>query len=130
MATAQKKSGFYFYLAIIFSIGVLAYSAWLIFNSVISYEQGQTGEFYYGLILGAIGVGLSVSSLSTMRRRMQTIKTKELKNFTVEYCEKCYFKKLREFKVGDYVYKKIGACPQCKEELLISQIYSEYPKEK
>jgi hypothetical protein len=121
MATAQKKSGFYFYLAIIFSIGVLAYSAWLIFSSVISYEQGQTGEFYYGLILGAIGVGLSVSSLSTMRRRMQTIKTKELKNFTVEYCEKCYL---------DYVYKKIGACPQCKEELLISQIYSEYPKEK
>jgi len=125
----QKKDGLYFYVSFIFSLGVLAYSAWLILSSVLSYNEGQTESFYYSLILGLIGVALSISSLATMRRRIQIIKSQSLKTLTTEICEKCNFKKVREFKAGDYVNKKTEACPQCKADLAISMIYKESPKE-
>jgi hypothetical protein len=70
----QKKNSLYFYVTVIFSLGILAYSAWLILGSVLSYNEGQTESFYYSLILGLIGVALSISSLTTMRRRIQIIK--------------------------------------------------------
>ena len=128
-ATEKKRSGLYFYLAIIFSVAVFAYSAYIILDSITKYSAERTGSFYYSLVLGLIGVGLSVSSLPTMRRRIQIIKTQDLKTFTVELCEKCGFKKVREFKVGDYVQKKVGACQQCNSDLLVNAIYSESPKE-
>ena len=125
----KKKGGLYFYMAIIFSVAVFAYSAFLIFDSITKYGAERPESFYYSLVLGLIGVGLSVSSLTTMRRRIQIIKTQNLKTFTVELCEKCGFKKVREFKVGDYVQKKIGACQQCSSDLFVSAIYSESPKQ-
>ena len=125
----QKRNGLYFYVAVIFSLGVLAYSAWLILGSVLSYKEGQTESFYYSLILGLIGVALSISSLTTMRRRIQIIKTQSLKTLTTEICEKCNFKRVRTFKAGDYINKKTEACPQCKADLTISMIYRESPKE-
>jgi hypothetical protein len=125
----QKKGGLYFYMAVLFSLGVLAYSLWLIFGSVTSYSESQTEQFYYSLILGLIGIALSISSLSTMRRRIQVIKSQSFKTFSIEFCEKCSFKKLREFKLGDYVHQKVGACPQCGGDLRITAIYAESPKE-
>ena len=127
--TDQKKGGLYFYIAVFFSLGVLAYSAWLIISAVTSYGESQSDNFYYSLILGLMGVALSVSSLTSMRRRIQIIKAQSVKTLAVEFCEKCSFKKIREFKAGDYVQKKIGTCPQCSGDLLISSIYSEAPKE-
>ncbi len=112
-----------------FSVGVLAYSVYLILGSVNSYSEGQTEQFYYSVILGLIGIALAVSSLSTMRRRIQVIKSQSFKTFTVDFCEKCSFKKLREFKVGDYVHLKVGACPQCGADLRINTIYAESPKD-
>ena len=125
----QKRSGMYFYLAVMFSIGVLAYSVYIIFNTVTTSGESPNESFYYNLILGLIGIGLSVSSLSTMRRRMQFVKAQAIKTFSVEFCEKCSYKKVRDFKVGDYVHKKIGACPQCAGDLQITSIYSVSPKE-
>ena len=127
--TERKRGGLYFYLAIIFSLAVFAYSAFLIGDSIAKYGAEKTESFYYSLVLGLIGVGLSVSSLSTMRRRIQITKTQNLKTLSVEFCEKCGFKKVREFTVGDYVQKKTGPCPQCKGDLLINAIYSESPKQ-
>jgi hypothetical protein len=128
-ATERKRGGLYFYLAVIFSVVVFAYSAFLILDSITKYGAERPESFYYSLVLGLIGVGLAVSSLTTMRRRIQIIKTQNLKTFTVELCEKCGFKKVREFKVGDYVQKKIGACQQCSSDLLVNAIYSESPKQ-
>jgi hypothetical protein len=125
----KKRGGLYFHVALMFSVGVLVYSGWLIYDSILSYGEGQTEKFYYTLILGLIGVAVAVSSLTTMKRRIQIIKTQATKSFTVELCEKCGFKKIREFKVGDYVHKKIGACTQCGGELLVNSIYAESPEE-
>jgi hypothetical protein len=127
--TEQRKGSLYFYAVVFFSLGVLAYSAWLIISSATSYSEGQRENFYYSLILGLMGVALSVSSLTSIRRRIQIIKAQSMKILTVEFCEKCSFKRIREFKVGDYVQKNLGKCPQCVGDLLISMIYSETPKD-
>lgn len=111
-------------MALMFSLAVLAYSAWLIYGAASSYDEGKA-ETLYNLALGVMGVLLAVSSLTTMRRRIQAARAQSIRTLTVELCEKCGFKSVREFKVGDYVHKRLGPCRQCNGDLLIDMIYSE-----
>ncbi len=43
---------------------------------------------------------------------------------TVLQCEKCGFREEREFKEGDYVFKKVGECAKCGGAWIISAIYA------
>jgi predicted Zn-ribbon and HTH transcriptional regulator len=47
--------------------------------------------------------------------------------YSIEECEKCGLKNKRLFMQGDYVIKKMGQCPRCSSQLIISAIYAEAP---
>ncbi|MGQ9543942.1 MAG: hypothetical protein ACUVTM_07705 [Candidatus Bathyarchaeia archaeon] len=115
-------------MALIFSLGVLVYSVWLIYGVATSYDEGKV-EGLYNLALGVMGILLAISSLTTMRRRIQAAKAQSMRTLTVEFCERCGFKSVRGFKVGDYVHKRVGSCSQCSGELVIDMIYTESPRE-
>jgi len=123
-----NKGRTYFYIVILFSLAVLAYSLWILYDSYTAYLEGRTGNFYMGLVIGAIGIGLAISSLTTLRKRIIMIQTMEPRTVTVEFCNKCQYKKIRKFKKGDYVHKKTKKCPQCGTNLVISEIYVEAKK--
>ncbi len=43
---------------------------------------------------------------------------------TVISCLNCDYREEREYKVGDFVFKKLGSCARCGGELFISAIYA------
>lgn len=43
---------------------------------------------------------------------------------TVISCMGCDYREEREFKVGDFVFKRLDSCARCGKELFISAIYS------
>jgi len=43
---------------------------------------------------------------------------------TVINCLNCDYREEREFRAGDFVFKKLGSCAKCGGELFISAIYS------
>ncbi len=106
-------------------MGVLLYSTYMIYNSLSSYKEGHVENFYIGIIVGVMGIGLAVSSLTTLRKRLFMLKAMDKRVVTVERCNKCSFKKIRTFEKGDYINKRIGKCSQCKGDIFIAAIYLE-----
>ena len=53
------------------------------------------------------------------------LKTMNKQVLTVELCDKCSFKKVRPFKKGDFINKKVGKCTQCKGDLFMTAIFLE-----
>ncbi|MCW3975652.1 MAG: hypothetical protein NWE86_05345 [Candidatus Bathyarchaeota archaeon] len=125
----RERGRTYFYIVALFSMGILIYSFYILYNSLTSYQEGQTENLYIGIVVAIIGIGLAFSSLTTLRKRAIMLKEMEKKVLAVEFCDKCSFKKVRLFEKGDYVNKKIGKCTQCNSELSINAIYLEDKKE-
>ncbi|KON28560.1 hypothetical protein AC481_01390 [miscellaneous Crenarchaeota group archaeon SMTZ-80] len=125
----RERGRTYFYIVALFSMGILIYSFYILYNSLTSYQEGQTENLYIGIVVAIIGIGLAFSSLTTLRKRAIMMKEMDKKVLTVEFCDKCSFKKVRLFEKGDYVNKKIGKCTQCNSELSINAIYLEDKKE-
>lgn len=126
----RKPSGTYLYLAVLFSILVLAYSLWVLYSSIASYQEGQLENFYFGIAASFIGMALAISSLAATRKRMATLRSMGSRTLTTALCEKCGFKMMRVFSVGDYVHKEIGKCQQCDGMMAITSIYAEETKKK
>ncbi len=117
----------YFYLLVAFSIIVLGSSIWMLSRGILSMKEDMEG-FYYSTFIGAMGIMLAASSLIQIRRRVTAAARASLKTLTIVLCEKCGFKMIRNFAVGDYVYREVGKCQQCDGTAYISQVYQEQPK--
>jgi hypothetical protein len=115
---------------IAFSIIILIYSLWILYQSVAFYQRGQTESFLYGVVLGSFGMALALSFLTRIKRRINVLYAMSARIVTVTSCEKCGFKVVRAFSKGDYVHKPIGKCQQCGENMFISSIYAEEPERK
>ncbi len=126
----RKPGETYLYLAVVFSLLVLAYSLWVLYSSISSYQEGQLENFYFGIIASFIGMGLAVSSLAATRKRILTIRSMASRTLTTILCGKCGFKMVRLFSVGDYIHKEIGKCQQCDGTMTITSIYAEEMKKK
>jgi len=126
----RKPAGTYLYLAVLFSLLVLAYSLWVLYSTVTSYQEGQIENFYFGIIASFVGMGLAVSSLAATRKRIAVLRSMASRTLTTVFCEKCGFKMMRLFSVGDYVNKQIGKCQQCEGMMTITSIYAEETKKK
>lgn len=117
----------YFYLLVTFSIIVLGYSIWMLSGAILSIREDLEG-FYYTLLISLMGIILAASSIIQIRRRVLAAGRTGLKVFTVTICDKCDFKSIRDFTVGDYVYQELGKCKQCDGNAYVSQIYEEESK--
>lgn len=119
--------GTYFYLLVAFSIVVLGYSIWMLYRGILSMKEDME-SFYYTTFISLIGVMLAASSIIQIRRRISIAARLGLKVLTVTICDKCNFKAIRNFALGDYVYKEVGKCQQCDGTAYITQIYEEESK--
>ena len=115
----------YVYMVVLFSALVFAYSLYVLYSAVGYFEKGDTTNFYYGLFAAGVGMVLSISSFLHMRRRLAAIQRSTLRVLTTVICEKCGFKIVRNFGVGDYVNRQVGKCQQCDGMMYITTVYAE-----
>src|SRR3989304_6071498 len=108
-----KRSGMYGYLMVIFSIVILAWAAWAMYNAFNYQQQGNMESFYFYAAASSVAIVLAVSSIMQMRRRIQMLQSLAIKVLSVILCANCGFKVVRVFGEGDFVYKEVGKCQQC-----------------
>ncbi len=77
------------------------------------------------LLLGFIGILLSIYVLFQTRRRLAKLRIEVPPVVTTIECQSCHQKTIREFQRGDYIFKEGEPCPKCKDRSLITAIYRE-----
>ena len=70
-------------------------------------------------------------SFTRMRRRIRIGAYTPPKVLSVVKCGQCSFKQIKNFALGDFVFKTLGKCTQCTTgDLSINGIYTEGPPKK
>jgi len=125
-----KRSGTYSYVMVIFSIIILAWAVWAMYNAFNFQQQGNTESFYFYAAASSVAIVLAVSSIMQMRRRILLLQSLAVKVLSVVLCANCGFKVVRGFADGDFVYKEVGKCQQCSGTMRVDSIYAEEPAKK
>lgn len=125
-----KRGGVYSYLMVIFSIIILAWAVWAMYNAFNFQQQGNTESFYFYAAASSVAIVLAVSSIMQMRRRILLLQSLAIKVLSVILCANCGFKVVRVFAEGDFVYKEVGKCQQCNGTMRVDSIYAEEPSKK
>ena len=81
----------------------------------------ETGD-YFTLILGFFMFTLFFSFISAARSA--PVQTPIFRTVTISKCTNCEYTEVRDFQKGDYVYKTLGKCKDCKGEMYIRSIYT------
>jgi hypothetical protein len=124
-ASAAKKIS-YFFVAIIFILLALSFIS--LYQAAETYMNYKTAD-YTTLILSVGAITLSAYLLIQMRKQPMKLGFEPLKVFTAVQCPNCDFKNTREFRNGDFVLKKVEACPKCNTLTFVSSIYREATEE-
>lgn len=119
-----------FILAVIIVILILSLTS--IYLAVMSLPELGAGDFSAGyfLIIGFIGLALSIYMLYQTRRSMLRLSIKTPAVLTTMVCQKCGFKNVRDFREGDFIFKGMDSCPKCDENMIITSIYREIEEKK
>jgi hypothetical protein len=125
-----KRSGTYSYVMVIFSVIILAWAVWAMYNAFNFQQQGNTESFYFYAAASSVAIVLAVSSIMQMRRRILLLQSLAVKVLSVVLCANCGFKVVRGFADGDFVYKEVGKCQQCSGTMRVDSIYAEEPAKK
>jgi hypothetical protein len=115
---------------VIFSIVILGWAAWAMYSALTYQQQGNLESFYFYAIASSVAIVLAVSTLMQMRRRIAILQRMATKVLSVVLCAACGFKVVRNFDVGDFVFKEVGKCQQCGGMMRIDSIYAEEPAKK
>jgi hypothetical protein len=125
-----KRGGTYSYVMVIFSIIILAWAVWALYNAFNFQQQGNTASFYFYAVASSVAIVLAVSSIMQMRRRILLLQSLAIKVLSVILCANCGFKVVRTFAEGDFIYKEVGKCQQCNGTMRVDSIYVEEPPKK
>ncbi|MBC7130379.1 hypothetical protein H5T51_04045 [Candidatus Bathyarchaeota archaeon] len=118
-----------FVLVIIFLVLAVSFSA--IVLAVQAYSvYGNDFVAAYLMLIGILGVALSIYVLTQTRRRLTHLKIEPPPVVTTIECRKCGFKNVRKFQRGDYVFKEVEPCEKCNENMMITAIYREVHEKK
>jgi len=111
-----------FVLLIIFITLALSMTALILAFSTFSSDTVIVGWL---VLIGFVGVGMSLYVLFQARRRVRRLNIAISPVTTTIECKKCSFKSVREFQRGDYVFKEVEPCQKCNEKMMITAIYRE-----
>ncbi|MEA2090373.1 MAG: hypothetical protein U9O89_06430 [Thermoproteota archaeon] len=119
-----------FILTVIILILVLSLTS--IYLAVMASPGLESGDFSAGyfLIIGFIGLALSIYMLYQTKRSVLRLSIKTPPVLTTIVCQKCGFKNIRDFREGDYIFKGMEPCPKCNEKMVITSIYREAEEKK
>jgi len=102
---------------------LMLFSIVTLYMAAEAYISGDAEKGNYLMMAGAMGLSLSLLFLTQTRKPKLTLILKPPRVVTTIICEKCGFKKVREFVKGDYIFKKVEKCPKCNEDMIIVSIY-------
>ncbi len=78
--------------------------------------------------VAVLSFGFVVLSVFRVRRGYALANPAPLKVMSIVKCPQCSFKQIKNFAVGDFVFKKLGMCTQCGvASLSITGIYYDGP---
>ena len=78
--------------------------------------------------VAVLSFGFVVLSVFRVRRGYALANPAPLKVMSIVKCPQCSFKQIKNFAVGDFVFKKLGMCSQCGvASLSITGIYYDGP---
>jgi hypothetical protein len=81
--------------------------------------------------IAVFAFGFVFLSLTRMRRGVRIGSYNPPKVLSIVKCGQCSFKQIKNFALGDFVFKALGKCTQCTTgDLSISGIYTEGPPKK
>jgi hypothetical protein len=113
--------------------------------TILAAVMAIVGIYTVGLAFGAVDPTLQILyltisvlaftfvllSFTRMRRGVQLGRYAPPKVLSIVKCGQCSFKQIKNFAIGDFVFKTLGKCTQCNVgDLSISGIYTEGPPKK
>jgi len=120
--TNRKISASLLYMLMI--VSALLLSIVTLYGAYNAYTENRIDEANYLAMTGIIGISMAVLMLNQIRRAPK-LTLKPYHVVTMESCQNCDFKNVRDFRKGDYVFQNVGKCPKCGGDLLIVSIYRE-----
>ena len=116
------------------SIGVMLISIVLIIiafytlNLALSTFSSDVNLATLYFTVAVLSFGFVVLSVFRVRRGYALANPAPLKVMSIVKCPQCSFKQIKNFAVGDFVFKKLGMCTQCGvASLSITGIYYDGP---
>ncbi|MFX1237783.1 MAG: hypothetical protein ACFFAS_03340 [Promethearchaeota archaeon] len=113
-AILNKKTSPKMVLKTLFVILLVVIGAFIIYIGI--FPENQVLNFGLGFIVICLGTSIIQMPSEPPEPVRQTL--------TILICERCSAKKVRDYKDGDFVYKKMDECNKCGVAMSIKQIYS------
>ena len=118
-----------FLLVIVLIVFILSLSAlFMAVQSIV--EQTDITSSYSFLAIGFFGLAISAYMLLQTKGKPSHMSLELPRVLTTLECPKCDFKSIRDFQREDYIFKEIGPCQKCDENMKITAIYREEKKKK
>ena len=126
----NRRAMFWAYVLVAASGVILVLSVLALYQAMQFLQSSQNMNALTFGLMGVVGITLSISSITNMRKRMVFIQHVAAKVLSQVICASCGFKVLRTFSPGDFVTKEVGQCQQCKGSMRVETIYAEDVKPK
>ena len=92
-------------------------------------DDTPTALLYFSVVV--VTLGFVSFSILRVRRGFSFLPLSNTNILSVVLCSQCSFKQMKNFALGDYVFKQLGKCTQCgNSTLFINGIFSEDLKKK
>ena len=127
MSKSKPRINTSFLFMLIVISGMLIFSVYYLYDALTNIETGDMANSSFNILLGMIGLSVTVYLATQLLRRPQTKKTPP-KILTTLECNNCGLKTIRGFASGDYIFKTGEACPKCEGRVLVTAIYAEDEK--
>ena len=117
-------------ILILLGIGMIVSLYFIVVATSTYFQDPQSNAWQTPLLFGLLILGAIWVFNLWMRGRAKKIEWHTVSQIKCEK-EGCEYSEIRDFKEGDYVYKKLGNCPSCggKNMLYIDVIYAYNPLE-
>ncbi len=123
MAQPKPRSGPSLAVLVVSMLAVVV--GFLAFTQINSSSTGPEMQIIWGLV-AAVSFGFVVFSVFRVSRVSSMARVIPHKVMSVVRCPQCSFKQIKNFAMGDYVFKSEGKCTQCGVgSLFINGIYTE-----
>ena len=115
-----------FFMILVFVMLILSVAA--MYQVIEAYRSAETLDFT-NIVLSLSAIAISIYMLLQLRAKPLKLGFEMQEVSTAIECPKCDYENTREFKRGDFIFKRVEQCPKCNEDTIISSIYRK-PEEK
>ena len=111
------------YFTLILIIVTIILSIFMLYQGIEAYLARS--DWSYLLILGIVMLAFSIYMFFQSRKSALKSPSGTQRVISTIICKKCGFKNIRDFQLGDYIFKEVEPCPKCNDKMVIASIYRE-----